>query len=524
MHSLVLVALAGVLLWQAGRMHGRLLAQRGAMSPGEISALESMPPIVAFTSVALGGFRGFIADMLWLRSTKMQEEGRYFELVQLANWITTLEPRLTPVWSFHAWNLAYNISVLFNDHADRWRWVRHGIELLRDKAIVYNPGDAGLYGELAWTYLHKVGEKLDQAHRFYKTSWAHEMAALFEGRGPDYEAMAAAAKTEAELMERPAAAELVGLLEELGHDPFSPVLLAEAGHDEELAGLIKDHAGAEDLVRFLRRKLMVETYKLEPATMAEIEEEYGPVDWRMPQAHALYWSYLGLPHAEGFDAVRLKRSIFQAHAIAFREGSAFVDIDGNVIPSPTPELIPYVEKAFEKAIEEEPDMERSYTEAYVNFMREAISVLYSYHRIEDARALFEKLTDVSPSPETAKGFEAFVQENIRSRMEQSSARTALSLIEGFVSQSYTWQALGDEERAAGYFQLAALYYQQFMVSLRPGEHTDRLGLPPFKDVVRLTLERMPDDHLGPLARTRLQQLREEGAGEEEPAEAETGGT
>src|SRR6266853_1021609 len=101
--------------------------------------LENSPPLVAFTTVALGGFRGIIADVLWLRATELQKDGKYFELVQLADWITKLEPRFAQVWAFHAWNMAYNVSVLFNDPPDRWRWVRQGIVLLRDEGLKYNP-------------------------------------------------------------------------------------------------------------------------------------------------------------------------------------------------------------------------------------------------------------------------------------------------------------------------------------------------------------------------------------------------
>lgn len=87
---------------------------------------------MAFTTVALGGFRGIIADMLWMRASELQNEGKFFELAQLADWITKLEPRFPTVWAFHAWNMAYNISVLFPDPEDRWRWVQQGIRLLRD--------------------------------------------------------------------------------------------------------------------------------------------------------------------------------------------------------------------------------------------------------------------------------------------------------------------------------------------------------------------------------------------------------
>ena len=37
--------------------------------------VEGAPPLVAFTTVALGGFRGIIADFLWFRAMALQDEG-----------------------------------------------------------------------------------------------------------------------------------------------------------------------------------------------------------------------------------------------------------------------------------------------------------------------------------------------------------------------------------------------------------------------------------------------------------------
>ena len=180
--------LAGALcIWLAAKQQPELLQLRRVYHLNWEEPLENSPPLVTFTTVALGGFRGIIADVLWLRASKLQEEKKYFELVQLADWITKLEPRFSLVWAFHGWNMAYNISVLFDDHADRWRWVKHGIELLRDEGLVYNPGDPRLYRELGWLFQHKMGATLDQAHFFYKRSWGEEMAQLFDGPRPDYD-------------------------------------------------------------------------------------------------------------------------------------------------------------------------------------------------------------------------------------------------------------------------------------------------------------------------------------------------
>ena len=69
------------------------------------------------------------------------------EMVQLADWITKLEPHIVQVWLVQSWNMSFNISVKFSDHGDRWRWVQRGMELLRDEALRYNPEQPLLYAE-----------------------------------------------------------------------------------------------------------------------------------------------------------------------------------------------------------------------------------------------------------------------------------------------------------------------------------------------------------------------------------------
>src|SRR5437868_4875803 len=91
-----------------------LNTQREVLGLTRIAPLENAPPMLEFTTKALGGFRGLIANALWIRATELQDEGKFFEMVQLADWITKLEPHMAQVWAHQAWNMAYNISVKFN--------------------------------------------------------------------------------------------------------------------------------------------------------------------------------------------------------------------------------------------------------------------------------------------------------------------------------------------------------------------------------------------------------------------------
>ena len=150
----LMLFLAGVMLFGAGRVQNSLNADRTRLGLTYTAVLQNAPPMLAFTTVALGSFRGLISNFLWSRANDLQQDGKYFEAAQLASWITDLEPHFTQVWIFQGWNMSYNISVKFKenapgDYTDRWRWVQRGVALMRDEGLKFNPDDVLLYRELA---------------------------------------------------------------------------------------------------------------------------------------------------------------------------------------------------------------------------------------------------------------------------------------------------------------------------------------------------------------------------------------
>src|SRR5512136_2377608 len=180
----LLLAFAAALLAGVAQVQTALNRERNALDLTRTQALENAPPVLAFTTVALGGFRGLIANALWIRASDLQDEDRFFEMAQLADWITKLEPHFVQVWLVQAWNMAYNISVKFKESSpgqfpDRWRWVKAGIELLRDDGLRFNPNETLLYRELAWFFQHKMGQNLDDAAMYYKKQWSDAMAKVF---------------------------------------------------------------------------------------------------------------------------------------------------------------------------------------------------------------------------------------------------------------------------------------------------------------------------------------------------------
>lgn len=144
------------------------------LQPARATAGEKQSEMIV---AGLGGFRGLIAEVVWFRADRLQDEGRYAELAQLATTLTMLEPHTPEVWSFAAWNLAYNVSVMMTDAPERWRWVEAGLRLLRDDGMRLNPGDPALCREIAWMFLAKIGGGIDAASPYYAEKWKEEAEA-----------------------------------------------------------------------------------------------------------------------------------------------------------------------------------------------------------------------------------------------------------------------------------------------------------------------------------------------------------
>jgi hypothetical protein len=436
---ILLVAAVG-LLWGAGRMHAPLREQRAKYHLDPPDSAGDAPPLLTFTTVALGGFRGILADLLWIRATRLQEEGQYFELVQLATWITRLEPHFTEAWAYHAWNLAYNISVLFGEPEDRWRWVRSGISLLRDEGLRDNPGEARLYRELGWLFQHKIGAAMDQAQLYYKEAWAREMASLFDGPAPDFK-----------------------------------------------------HLRPE-----IRRRLL-EEYRLDPDLMRQVDERYGPLDWRLPQAHAVYWAWRGRPYATGFERLACDRMIYQSLRDAFLQGHLAYDRDeGLFLTTPNLDLLPRLLQALEDFMVAHPQGSEI-RDAHRSVLEEAVLMFYTFHRNADAERLFDELKSRYPSEEPAAGFEDVVFHVYTAELEELSGPGLRGLIEKSAYQGLYWRALGFEDRAAGYDQLAELCWQRYVAKFA-GEQT---GLLPLEEIRRQARERLLGELRSERAKARL---------------------
>lgn len=445
--KIAVLSLAGVLFAGSFFSQRHLNQQREDLDLTRITPLENAPPMLAFTTVALGGFRGLIANVLWIRASELQENGKYFEMFQLSDWITKLQPHFSLVWANQAWNMSYNISIKFERPEDRWPWVRRGIELLRDEGLRYNPKEPLIYRELAWHFQHKMGQNLDDAHEYYKQVWAEEMQQVLGGGRPDY----------AELL-----------------NPTRPETVA-------------------------RVKTLREKYKLEPRRMQEVDNEYGPLEWRLPETHSIYWAYVGLQECAGAkreDLTQLRRNIFQSMQTAFLRGRMIFPVPDlfEFAYGPNIFIVDKVNKAYEDMIAGEPAS--NIQNGHKNFLKLAVFFLYTYNNLKAAEEWFQYLQRVYPdslltgeqleekrkNPRAVfppKSLDEYAMERVIEETQDGGVDKTKAVIESYLQSGYEALAMGEEDRSVGFERYARLIWHNYMTRIGD-KPAVRVGLPDYE--------------------------------------------
>jgi hypothetical protein len=434
-YKLILIAVTALMLAGAGLVQRQLNRQRAdpALGLTRIAPLENAPPMLAFTTVALGGFRGLIANALWIRANDLQMDGKYFEMVQLADWITKLEPTFAQVWIVQAWNMAYNISVKFPDASDRWRWVQRGIELLRDEALHYNPKEALIYRELGWFFQHKMGQNMDDGHLYYKQSWAIAMTNLFGGARPNFEEL------------------------------FNPTTAETRKRAEELRT----------------------RYKMDPNEMREADQLYGPLEWRLPEAHAIYWAHVGLKRSKKKDLITLRRVIYQSMQMSVLRGR-LASIDP-LIFGPDLDKAERANAAYEQMLAEETELKYAVQTAYKNFLRQIVYLCYTRNRIAEANKWYSFLKEKFPDAvKPGQTMEQYSFERLVGNLEQPSHDQTKAVVEGYIVQHYQYLALDDDDAAQGFDNAGRKLWTIYMESA--GRARAVLKFPPYEQMKKTILD------------------------------------
>lgn len=471
--KILLVILAAIGWFGAGRVQHSLNIERDELGLTRAAVLENAPPMLAFTTVALGGFRGLISNFLWMRANDLQQDDKFFEAAQLADWITKLEPTFASVWVFQGWNMAYNISVKFKenkpadetgpaDYSDRWRWVRNGIELMRDGGLRYNPNSIDLYRELAWQFQHKMGANLDDANMFYKREWAAEMIPFFGENGTNY----------------------------------AHILSPQTEEDKTNAAVL------------------INKYKLDPQFIKWIDDKYGPFDWRLPEAHAIYWGAKGKEEARKNpdkinkdDLIKLERIIYQSIQQSFKHGKIlFNPFTRQYSIGPNLDLIKNASDYYLAAAQEDVANREHIERAHRNFLRDAIYALYENARTTEAERWFKYLGEKYPDkpivendpnslPKTLTLDEYAVAVAQIDATETSQERVTW-LVQGMMVRAYLALVQDNDSSYQNLVNLTKRLYAAYGKKTSGSRGSDRIPLPPYDEMRKNVAEGLLDPQTG----------------------------
>lgn len=519
-------------------------------------AQQSDPPQVAL-GIALGAFRGIFVNFLWIRANELKEAGQYHEAIELSKAITTLQPRFPRVWVFHAWNMAYNISVSTQTPEERWEWVNAGIRLLRDQGIPANPNDMLLHRELAWFFLHKIGGITDDSNQYYKRALAQEWTIVLGDPPPpsaeirDTEAATRAyadwlrtIATAPESLNDVIAAEpsvraLITALRSNEIDPVSKRLLtlharysaalkssraeefraAEGGRGSVFMALLEDPVHTQAwaaLLPHVRKRVLIDEYNMEPWRMVAFTERYGPLDWRHPASHSLYWGARGVELAlsrwternrQDFDFINADRIVFQSLQELYRSGDVyynllddlqgrdgfylallnthFIESYGNLLDERERFLNPDSDYWTDLTPEEKVERQhllalwwpehgrrpyRTFAAGYENFMRDAIRTLYRRGEFRRANQMLDRLLTWSGQntndPDRAIELGVTLDDFVRNELQDErilSGYVAVQEVAGSLYGAFMNGLLArDGELFERQYQFAALAHRYYM--------------------------------------------------------------
>jgi hypothetical protein len=493
--------------------------------------------------------RAFYVNYLWIRAERLKDEGKFYDAYQQAEVICKLQRHFSGVWSYQSWNMAWNISAATHTPEERWRWVYNGARLLRDQGIPYNPRSINLYKDLGWIFLFKIGGYLDDMHWVYKRQWAVRMQDLL-GAPPQ--------GTTREVIDAFAPLADEGLLDKdparQGADAVQADKLAELLKDPDVKAYAKELAAAgldvskqpqdllawhnlwslapdvsavriepprpettEDVVRcrlmnapdydlprtrlltFVRAQILWNIYRMDPAFMLELMKEYGPLDWRLPQPHGLYWVLLGRKICKeqdlaDSDVLNTQRNAFNClKELTWRGRLTMIDarprrdsrdaialepVRGeSQMQLPDVQLyqladLRYVEplhQAYLRNIAQQIKDSQTrfevnqFRDGHINYLASAIKGLYASHRRAEAQKYYDYIRQNYKPPgatwqyrDVGDFYLRELHEDNQPIRDLAESLVGLSIVAGYVAQ-----AVGDRTTAVESLQLARKAYDAY---------------------------------------------------------------
>lgn len=447
---------------------------------GDNSELENnktMPPTLTLITVALGPIRGLIADALWWHVAELQERTEYFEILKYTDWITTLQPKNPFVWTYHAWNLAYNIAYEFPTAKSRWEWIYSSIKLLRDEGLQLNPDDNFIKNELAWIFVDRVGGTSDPQYDYYIEKWSELMGKYMKtGDRKEIMSMVANPDSTSEFEKTSQLKAFILEAEQKGIDILDKKNQQNPLTEKQIEYLNRDKSALAQVDLFNRTNAIRKEMKLDPKRMLYIDKNFGPFNWLLPPATAIYWGARDKKSQYSQGYLNYKEVVPVAMQQSFLKGSIVANFESGIFTTTNNFAVaPNVIKVYRERIKDsdKPDLEKGNC---LMFLINAIPILYSFNEIETASLLFDEYKKLQP--ENTMDLRSFTINQFLRLEHQGAARYQQSLVEITLYSAYKALSDGKKEKAANFAATAKTVWEKHQQKYG---HTI-LKIPPFESI------------------------------------------
>jgi hypothetical protein len=296
---------------------------------------------------------------------------------------------------------------------------------------------------LGWIYQHKIGANMDDGQLYYKRRLIQEMQSVLGGNGiADYQSLLT---------------------------PSTPE-------------------------QTNRVQLLKQVYKLDPVSMKAVDDKYGPLDWRLPEAHAIYWASLGLQKSKQTNQIVLRRMIYQCMQASFIRGALVADrASGGFVMGPNLAIVPHANDSYEEMIKIDAENRDNIESAHKHFLEYLPYFFYTYNRRTLAQhwldVLRERYPGAAPPKQSIEEYSLRYVQELAGDLDRDKITMILG---GLIESSYLALINDEDDRAVNFDRLAQKLWDTYEKSVRTAKSEARIGLDPLKTLKLTVLNRLLD--------------------------------
>lgn len=170
----------------------------------------------------------------------------------------------------------------------------------------------------------------------------------------------------------------------------------------------------DKILAFVRAQILWNEYKMDPEWMLGLMVKYGPLDWRLPQAHSLYWATYGLHVCEGTSLDSLDQIDYLNTTRHLLNSMKDLTWGGRLTytENPSDPKAPFVETFFDaryvhpmrelydsfrrRAQKERPKADPKdnvFRSGHINYLIAVMQMLYPMHEREMAQEIYDYIKD-----------------------------------------------------------------------------------------------------------------------------------